>query len=205
MPNVFAEAISQDINAKEHGSWESSVGGNLLWRQRISSVGAYSLNIGFQEFFLPQSAALFIYDAEKTFVIGPITNEDNDIHEEWWSPIIPSDDIILELQIAEEDIAELKLNVSTINHDFSGLGSVVSGSCNLDVACGADDGFEIVDRFREMIDGVGLIMIEGRIQCTGTLINNTREDCIPVCPDCRTLRYQCIICSICPCLLELSE
>lgn len=179
IPNVFAETIIQNINAEKQGFWESTAAGHLLWRQRITSVGAYSLNLGFKKFYLPPSAALFVYDVEKTFVVGPITQEDNDFHEEWWTPIIPSDDLIIELQIAPEEKGNLKLTVSAINHDFSGLGSVISGSCNLDVVCGAEDGFDIVDRFREVIDGVGMIMVEGRVQCTGTLINNTRKDCIP--------------------------
>lgn len=178
-PSVFAEAISTDLNCSDHGSWESSKEGYLLWRQRITSEDAYSLNLGFSDFYLPSSASLFIYDQNRTVVIGPITQKDNEEHKQWWSPVIPSDEVIIELQIAPQDINEVGLTIGQVNHDFSGFGAVLSGSCNVDVVCGASDGLAIIEKYRNVINSVGQMTINGQFDCTGSLLNNTRNDCTP--------------------------
>ena len=178
-PATFAKAISTTINTLENGTWETSIDGHLLWRQRVSSKGAYSLNLGFTDFYLPPSAVLFLSDEHRNSVIGPITQDDNEVHQQWWSPIIPSEEVVIELQIAPEDLSDLKLELTKVNHDFTGFGAVLSGSCNLDVVCSAEDGFSIVDRYRDVINSVGMMMINGSLQCTGVLVNNTRNDCTP--------------------------
>jgi len=178
-PQIFAEPIIIDQSMDHGGTWESSVDGHLVWRQRITSPGAYSLNLGFKEFNLPSTAAMFIYDRHKTYVIGPISQKDNDTHGEWWSPVIPFDDIVIEVQIAPKQKEDLKVVVSNVNHDFSGFGAVISGSCNLDVVCGEEDGFPLTERYRDMINSVGAMIIQGSVVCTGSLMNNTRQDCRP--------------------------
>ena len=178
-PHQFAEGTKTDLNCDKHGTWESSKNGNMLWRQRITSKGAYSLNVGFTDFHLPSSGKLYIYDAAKSFIIGPITHVDNDEHGEWWSPIIPGDDIIIEVQVEKQELEKTRIEIGQVNHDFSGFGSVISGSCNLDVICGESDGYSIVEKYRDVINSVGMLMIDGRFQCTGSLLNNVRQDCQP--------------------------
>ena len=176
---MFAEAIDTEINCIDHGSWESTKEDYLLWRQRITSENAFSLNLGFHDFYLPASASLFIYDPNRTVVIGPITQKDNEDHREWWSPVIPGDEVIIELQVAPEDVRKVGLTIGQVNHDFSGFGAVLSGSCNVDVVCGASDDLAIIEKYRDVINSVGQITINGQFDCTGSLINNTRNDCTP--------------------------
>ena len=178
-PNVFAEAIQTDLNCKNHGTWESSKEGYMLWRQRVISKDAYSLNIGFKDFFLPPSASVYIYDADRTVVIGPLTQKDNEGHKQWWSPVIPGDEIIIELQVTPQDVSEVGLTIAQVNHDFSGFGAVLSGTCNVDVVCGVGDDFAIIEKYRDVINSVGAMTINGQFDCTGSLINNTRNDCTP--------------------------
>jgi len=179
IPHTFAEPHQVQMKAENTGQWESSVDGHMLWRQRIVSKGAYSISLGFTEFHLPPSATLFLSDPSRSYVIGPITQADNDAHGEWWSPVIPGDDVVIEVQIAPSQVSDLKLLLTKVNHDFSGLGAVISGSCNVDVLCGAEDGFAIIDQYRDLINAVGMMTIQGRLQCTGSLVNNTRQDCTP--------------------------
>ena len=178
-PMIFAERIDLSIRAERNGHWESSITGDMVWRQRISSPSAFSLSLGFTQFKLPPSAALFIYDPGKELVIGPIHSGDNDSHNQWWSPLIPGDEVIIELQIAPHELKEIEFELSYIHHDFSGFGALLSASCNLDVICGADDGFAIVDKYRDLVNSVGQIIIGGTSLCTGVLLNNTAQDCTP--------------------------
>ncbi|MFT6807424.1 MAG: subtilisin-like proprotein convertase family protein [Saprospiraceae bacterium] len=175
----FAHEIRTKISIQEAGTWEYLDNGKMLWRQRIQSKGAYSLNLAFKDFHLPSSASLFLYDFKKTHVIGPITQEDNDTHGEWWSPIIPFDEVIIEIQVSAKEASLLKTTITEVNHDFQGFGALLSGSCNIDVACGAEEGFALIDLYRNIINSVGMYSINGREICTGVLINNVRNDCTP--------------------------
>ena len=48
----FAENMAVDVSPATHGSWEDLGHGQLLWRLRVPSAGAKSLNLGFDEFFI---------------------------------------------------------------------------------------------------------------------------------------------------------
>jgi len=178
-PNIFAEAISCYIDCEHTGTWESSKDGLMIWRQRVQSKGAYSLNLAFTEFYLPSSAELTISDKNQELIIGPLTTADNDAHNQWWSPIFPADEVLIQVRVSPKQSSELRLVVEQLNHDFSGLGKVFSGSCNLDVICGEADGFDLVERYRDAINAVGAITIGGTAMCSGSLINNVRNDCTP--------------------------
>ncbi|MEL6388643.1 MAG: proprotein convertase P-domain-containing protein [Bacteroidota bacterium] len=180
-PIQFAKPISYRLNKDVNGTWESLPDGKMLWRQRIYSSGAYSLNVGFDRFHLPDGARMYLYDRAKTYVIGPIGPGDNEEHRQWWSPIVPGDELIIEVQLKSNTADDLDLEVSQVNHDFVGFGNLVSGSCNVDVACGSEDGADLalIDRFRDIINSVGMYTLNGFEQCSGALANTTRNDCTP--------------------------
>ena len=78
-------------------------------------------------------------------------------------------------------LAELKLRLTRINHDYVGFGRLaregalaqtkgVSGSCNVDVVC--PDG----DDFRREIPSVGAYSRFGQFYCSGSLLNTTAGD-----------------------------
>lgn len=176
----FAESIEVNINPQTHGTWENLKKGKAVWRLQVHSANALSLNLGFSQFFLPKNAEFFIYTPNYETILGPFTASDNDLHKQLWTPIIEGDEVVLELQIARESLSELALELGTVNHDFMGFGQkLLSGSCNLDVLCGAADGFPRVDDYRDIIRSAGAYSIGGAFACSGALINNARNDCTP--------------------------
>ncbi len=175
----FAHQIMTSLSIQEEGTWESLEDGRMLWRLRVRSAGAYSLNIAFEDFRLPSSARMYLYDRARTYVIGPLTQADNDVHEEWWSPIIPFEEVVIEIQVTEEQAPNIKTKIKSVQHDFQGFGALISGSCNIDVICGSEDNLEIVDQFRDLINSVGMFSLNGQDACSGGLINNVRNDCTP--------------------------
>jgi len=175
----FAEPRDVNINPIKNGTWEQTNDNILVWRQRIVSPNAYSINLAFTTFYLPPSASLFIYNMDKTEVIGPLTMSDNDDHMQYWTPLINGQEVVVELQISPEEKDQYKIEIARVNHDFIDIQKSVSGSCNLDVACGSEDGFPLVDRYRDIIRAVGAYSVGGIDFCSGTLINNARNDCRP--------------------------
>lgn len=175
----FAINLPVQITPETHGTWERTESGKSVWRLRIRSKDAKSLNFGFSKFYMPAGGLLVMYSLDKKTVRGPFSPADNEEHEELWTPIFPADELVLEVQVPHTLKAQLKLELKSINHDFLGFGSVVSGSCNVDVTCGADDGFELIENYRDIIQSVAVIGLNGGTFCTGFLVNNTREDCTP--------------------------
>jgi len=179
-PNTFAEARAVDISTKTNGTWESVKGGDIVWRQRIKSPNAFSINLGFTEFKLEKDVRLFLYNLDKSEIIGPFTDKDNDDHLQLWTPMISGDEIVLEIQGSSEAISKSQLLLSSVNHDFVDVKSrMLSGSCNIDVACSAEDGYAIIDNYRDIISSVGAFTLNGINQCSGMLVNNTAMDCKP--------------------------
>ena len=178
-PKRFAEPIMVELNTKTRGTWESVPGDRMIWRMVVSSQNAYSLNMAFSNFYLPPSGVMFLYDSEKTYAIGPLTDLNNKTHKEWWSPIIPFDEVVIEIQVNKDEAKDLTMNLTQVNHDFSGFGALMSGSCNVDVVCGAEDGFPMIDEYRDIMNSVGMYSINGIELCTGSLINSARNDCTP--------------------------
>ena len=176
----FAESISVDISPSTHGNWDISDDGMAVWRLRIPSPGARSLNLGFDQFVMPEGGSLMLYTPDMKTIQGPFTPADNEEHEELWTPIIPGDEIVIEVSLPVEHQPALRLHLKTINHDFLGFAeNALSGSCNLDVICSLADGWGIVDEYRDIIQSVAVISTGGGTFCTGFLVTNAREDCTP--------------------------
>lgn len=176
----FAVTRTTNLRPSEEGEWVTvNNGQSEIWRLRIQSPGALSLNLGLSDFYLPPNAKLWIYNLSMTQVEGPFDNNDNEIHGQMWTPAISGDEIIIEVLVPSVEKKWLKLKVEKVNHDFQGIFSILSGSCHLDIACGAKEGWKLVDNYREIMRSVGMFTINGRNFCSGALINNGRNDCKP--------------------------
>ena len=176
--NKFAENIAVDLNSNNSGHWELT-NDQAIWRLRITSKNALSLNLGFSTYLMPEGGSLVIYDEAQSKLIGPFTQKDNDDHRQLWTPIIQSDAIVIEVVVPLDKKDDLKLQLSYVNHDFMGFGNQLSGSCNLDVICGTADGWDIVEQYRDIIRSVAVIGMGGGTSCTGFLINNVNSDGTP--------------------------
>ena len=178
LPPRFAIPIEVKLSPESSGLWENLDPATLLWRLRIRAAGATSLNLGFGRCRLSAKAALHVYSRDLTHVVRPFTAEDNEPHGELWTPVVGTDDLVVELVIPLEELDELELEVSQIGRGYRGFGApttelVLSGSCNVDVVCPQGDPWELE------IPSVGVISTGGSTFCTGFLVNNLRQDLKP--------------------------
>ncbi|MBU0638011.1 MAG: trypsin-like peptidase domain-containing protein [Planctomycetes bacterium] len=172
----FAIPYETFITPSSEGNWEQLDHDTWRWHLRITSPGALSLNLGFTRYFMPPSGSLLIYATDGGFTIRrPFTAEDNESHGQLWTPVILGDDITLELTIDEQDVAQLALELTSINHGYCFFGEPFpeSGWCNIDVICPQGD------LWRDEIQTVGVISTGGSTFCTGFAVNNTSEDRTP--------------------------
>ena len=175
----FAKAIEVNYTPDNSGRWEEIAAGQSRWRLGVRSQGAYSLNFGFTGFYLPSEAEFFLINSRTAEKMGPFRSADNEDHAEFWSPIIESEEVILEVVLPTRQKTDLRLQLGFVNHDFVNLTQVRSSECHIDIICGQNNGYPQVENFRNVAQSVGLISIRGTSICTGFLVNNGKEDCHP--------------------------
>ncbi|MFH0983183.1 MAG: trypsin-like peptidase domain-containing protein, partial [Planctomycetota bacterium] len=174
LPPRFAIPHPVLITPDTHGVWELVDPDTSVWRLRIISPGALSLNLGFTRYQMPEGASLFIYASDFSSMIRPLTAEDNDAHGQLWTPVLLSDDIMVELTIPTQALDNYELELISINVGYRGFGEagggLRSGSCNVDIICSQGD------LWRVEIPAVGVISTGGSTFCTGFMVNNTAQD-----------------------------
>lgn len=179
-PDHFAKAVVVNYSPDSQGEWNYLSNDQANWHIRIGSKDAYSLNLGFDRFHLTENAQLYVYTPDLQHIYGPFSSQDNESHGQLWTPALPGEEIIIELQIPISEIQDIDLNLKYVNHDFMNIyQKLASGICNIDVICGAENGFPLIDQYRDIINSVGAYTLSGVLTCSGALINNSRNDCTP--------------------------
>ncbi len=176
---AFAHPFMVDLNHLQYGEWTHYEGYKSVWQLTIVSAGAWSVNVGLTDVYFPPGSELFLWGNGSGEIFGPFGQEFNRDYRELWTPVIPGDEITLMLRLPPEEIENLSLVVSSVNHDFMNFRGVMSGACNLDVICGEANGWAIVDNYRDIIQSVAVISTGGFTFCTGFLVNNANNDCTP--------------------------
>lgn len=74
-PFRFGYAIDVDMGLKNSGTWDTLSDNSKIWRLRIHSKGAYSINLIFDKFWLPQGAQFFVYNEDRSMILGAFTAE----------------------------------------------------------------------------------------------------------------------------------
>lgn len=160
--------------ASEKSVWTQE-GEMMVWRQRVSAPNSVSLNFAFESFHLPQGASLEIYATDFSTHIRPFTADDNNQDRQLWTPVIMSDDVMIEARVPAQRMAELELVLTRVNQGFRTFNQRTdkAGACNIDVACPEGEGWE------DEINSVAVISTGGSTFCTGFMVNNTAQDRTP--------------------------
>ena len=168
--------VAYDLNSS--GTWTELPDGGRIWRLRISSPGAYSLNLVYDDFFLPTGAKLFLYNDNYEYVIGAFTSANNKDHGQFGTQPVPGDATTLEYYEPAKERGNGHISIMRVVHAYRNLFGYASGnldsygdsgSCNNNVAC--DTEWDNQERGVVMLTTSG-----GSRYCSGSLINNTAND-----------------------------
>ena len=152
--------------------------GMEVWRVGIRSRGAYSLNLLFSKFRLPEGAKVFVYNSDQTEVLGSYTNQNNSDHNVLPVQPIGGEELIVEYQVPLGATDKGEIEIGDVNHDFLGIFRAAEPrdpeqSCHPNLVCYPEN--------IEAGSGVVALIINGTTYCTGSLVNNTDEDGTPTC------------------------
>ncbi|PSQ87305.1 MAG: hypothetical protein BRD43_06155 [Bacteroidetes bacterium QS_4_64_154] len=199
VPPRFGTAIDVRLGLGNAGRWTELPGGARLWRLRITSNEAHSLNFIFDRYDLPPGGRLFIYNqvhnpSTDSTVLGAFTETNEGPNGRFSTLPIEGQVITLEYLEPATYRGETQLRLSTVVHGYRNLfdgarlgagnpggSSGVetkdfgdSGDCNINVNCDEGDNWQAEKRSVAMVVTDG-----GQRICSGALVNNVTEDLSP--------------------------
>ena len=171
-------SVSIDAETSHGGRWIPQKNGRLIWELKVEAPGALSLDLGFKPFRLPSGSELKLIDALTGITHATFTDADNPQAGEFWTPVVQSDQIRLELSLPVEKRPFVRLGLDTVHHgyrSFLAAGKTIgtkSGACNVDVVCPEGD------EWRDQIRSVAVVAANNSGNrsanyCTGNFVNST--------------------------------
>jgi hypothetical protein len=161
------------------GTSTTLANGDKLWKLKIVSPGAKKISLYYQNFYLPEGAKLFVYNANRTEVIGAFTSKNNE-EANSNEGIFSTDYLSGEVQIVEyyepKNVrGQGHFNIFMVAHQFKSIQINESETCQKDIMC--PDGAN----WQNQKKGVVRIFIPtgggNGGWCSGSLVNNTAQDC----------------------------
>lgn len=172
----FAHKFHVFLRPDNSGITFTTIDNLKVWRVGLRSRGAYSLNILFSKFRLPEGARVFVYNADQSEVLGSYTQKNNtDLNLLPVQPI-SGEEIIVEYQEPINAAFKGEIEIGEVNHDFRGIFRATEPrdpvqSCHPNIVCYPED--------IQPGSGVVALIINGTVYCTGSLINNSGNNGTP--------------------------
>lgn len=171
--------VKVNINPMSNGIWDYLPDGSAIWRLKITSDGAEALGLYFDDFYLPDGAKLFVYTANKQFVLGAFTSFNNTKSGVWATQMLPGDEIVIEMFL-ENANDDFRFDLNEIGYFYRStlvsMPSEKSQFCEINVICSEGDGWR--DQIRSVVKQV-MRLHDGYYLCTGSLVNNVGQNCTP--------------------------
>lgn len=173
----FAHKFYVHLRPENSGIRFTTNEGVQVWRVGIRSRHAYSLNILFTRFHIPEGARVFVYNSDQSEILGSYTSQNNTDYKMLPIQPISGDKLIVEYQEPDDAPFKGEIEIGEVNHDFTNIFRAgveprdPIQSCHPNVVCHPED--------VKAGSGVVGLIINGNTFCTGSIVNNTSEDGTP--------------------------
>lgn len=177
IPWRFGVEKKVNIQSSIHGSWNQYGDSKERWLLALKAPQAVSINLNFSKFHLPESAKLYISNADYTDYLGALTASNNKHDQRLSTRPIQGEEILIDLIVNAEDKSKVQLEISGIVYGYRSVfdktrktfGS--SGNCNINIEC------ETGKYWMDVAKSVVLITTSNNTRlCTGTLLNNVQNN-----------------------------
>ncbi|MBJ2173872.1 T9SS type A sorting domain-containing protein [Aureibaculum sp. A20] len=181
--------VSNKVNfgLKNAGRWTDLPNGDRIWQISFASPEALHLSVNFNSFYLPEGSTIYLYNNDRSDLIGAITSNANNNKNELGTWFVKGDHIFIEYYEPKEVKGLGKLNIGSVIHGYRLAHEVQngyieksilkinnSGQCNHDVNCPIGSDFEA--HKEELKKSVAFLSMGDGYICSGSLINNTAQD-----------------------------
>lgn len=164
---------------QETGLWDTLQDGTRVWRAGFHVPGAGRLSLVLSPYRVSRGVRVFAGDRSWQKTLGAFSDLNNHPNGILATGHIPGDLLVLEIQVPPYVTDPGEFTISGIGCDFNPSGVLkqttdewfgISGICNTDIAC------TTLSEYQQMKDAVVRIVYLGDERCTGTLMNNARND-----------------------------
>ena len=179
IPYRFGAPFNVNLDLNNSGQWiETELG--RVWFLSIKSESAYSINLIYDNFIIPEGAEMFVYDENMEHVLGAFTHLNNKEYKTFSTAPTKGDVTIIEYFEPYDVDFNGQISIGSVIHGYRDVffnqtrGYGDSGSCNNNVNCSE------FSEWSDEVRSVAMILTSGGSRlCTGTLINNVRQDLTP--------------------------
>jgi V8-like Glu-specific endopeptidase len=176
----IAAGFPVDISPDKDGLWEKLPDGGKLWRMRVLSKGARATHILFDQYLLPEGAELFLYNVDRSQILGAFGWQNNPSSGILAIAPIRGEEIIIEYYEPDDVSFNAILHIGNIGHNYRD--NLLTGTegfsdsevYNKDVNCDVAADWQLEKRSVCMI-----IFMKSNGEyylCSGALINNAKNN-----------------------------
>gem|GEM_PF-121524 len=190
LPPRVGQIIPVNLTTENSGEWTTLPDGQHIWRLTLVANDAIAIMLTYDKFEIPAGGQLFIYNEDRSRVLGAYTEMNNPKRVEYATEFVSGDQITLEYLAPSGGNFTSPVIISGVvygyNHLFvdkpkadgsSKISFDPSGGCMVNVNC--PEGDDWVDEKQ------GVVRILTRIGssyalCSGALLNNTLRNLDPL-------------------------
>ena len=168
VPYRFGYNHFVNIKASQQGIWESLSNGDKIWRMKIECPEAFSINISFSNFNIPPGAQLFLYDENKTHILGAYTSQNITPDYFLGTDLLPGSVMIIEYDEPAFVPFHGELEIYRITHGYRDAFNFAksygdAGSCQTNINCPAGVNWQVTKK-------AVVCIVDGGEICTGAMI-----------------------------------
>lgn len=180
----FSRSVYTNLSIQNAGSWTELANGDRIWRMQLTSQGALGLIPFFNKFHLPPGATLHVYTTDREEVLGAFTSDNNSADGYFCTGLIHGENCIIEYYEPYQVRGMGYFNINEVGYAYRWVRPLhkdsrefgTSQSCEVNVNC--TEGANYQDEKRAVVR-ILVQSSQGQGFCTGTLVNNLRQDCTP--------------------------
>lgn len=173
---LYARHLPLMATSDDSGLWTEEHGLHV-WRLGLSSPGALGLEFLLDEMNVPEGSSLRLVGDHGELLAEPISLAPG--ITETSTPLIFGDACVLEYREPAGPVRQGRFRITHLSHAYRDIGDMDQreGNCHVNVACSPEaDGWDGPIRATVRIS---VVVPQGSGWCTGTLVNNARQDCTP--------------------------
>jgi PKD repeat protein len=175
-------ALPSNLSTANAGNWKTLPDGSRQWQVIVKTQGAEALSYLFEKFYLHGGSTLRIQNLQGHDVHPLLTSKDVEVHGMANAALCAGSAHILTLtEPAYTTPSEILIDRVMYNYRSTGYGPAAkineSDACEVNINCSP-----VGDPWQDEKRGVARVyVVEGNQAgwCTGSLINNTAQDCKP--------------------------
>ena len=179
----YGLSIPVGLNIQSAGTWTTLSSGRI-WRLKIKSKDAIALGVYFDDFWLPEGGELFLYNEDKSQVLGAFTEINNHPSGIFAIELVQGETVTLEYFEPSSKANQAIISISEISYAYRSVNFLFkdiaaygdSEWCEVDANCSEGDSW------RDQQRGVARISVKHGNDygwCSGSLVNNTLNDSKP--------------------------